>query len=97
MGIDCLIDSGFDGDLQLPAERSGWFEGQRALHIEVMLANGEVVPAKSFACDVQIGSDVQEVRATLMGVGAAIGMRLLKGRILRMHVAPLSPITLERP
>ena len=73
----CVFDSGFTGDLALPIEQVAKIGLTTGGVITVELADGSLMDAQLFMCQVKIGDITQDASTIVMGNDILVGMGLM--------------------
>ena len=103
--FDAVIDTGYTGLLTLPATAAAGLGLERGMGGQATLADGSARRFDTFAAELDWGGGWRGVIVSSLGAEVLVGMRLLAGHELRVHVAPggavevnaLPPLTAAEP
>lgn len=86
--ISAIVDTGFTASLALPVATVQALGLVRQSGGSATLADGSVSQFEIFAGNVEWNGQWRRVLVSAVGNEALVGMRLLRGHDLRIHVAP---------
>lgn len=93
---EAVIDTGFNGDLELPAGLQGQFNDQPAGRLRSALAGGQVIEEDAFAVEFSFDGEIYQAIATFAPESQIlIGTHLLRDHCLQIWFAE-KVIQLER-
>jgi clan AA aspartic protease len=94
--VDAVVDTGFDGFLSLTHGAIRLLELRQVGVRDGTLADGTVVSFPAFLATVDWHGAVRTGAVIQSGGGNLIGMKLLEGSIVRIHVVPSGVVEIEQ-
>ena len=86
--VESIIDTGFTGSLTLPISTVSTLGLEQESVGEALLADGSVRQYDLYSAEVKWGNDWRPILVSAIGDEALMGMRLLMGYQLVVHVVP---------